>query len=84
MNSDTAEKLVDAANRIDKILNEMLLVADAIEDKENQKNILSGIFRTVHTLYYHVTREVCLEYPDLHPDFPEGGWPADPRNAAKS
>jgi hypothetical protein len=84
MNRGIAEKLVDAANRIDLILAELDEVCRAIDDEAERKKIRHGIGDTISALYLGVTREVCLEYPDLHPDFPNGGWPGDPRKAGKS
>lgn len=76
MKRTTAEGIIDAANRIDKIIDEMDRFAWEIEDETERRKILTGIANCIHTLYYHVTREVVRDFPDLHPDFqPPGDQP---------
>jgi hypothetical protein len=72
---ETAEKIVDAANRIDDILEELGGISWEIEDEPERHKIRRGIGECIHTLYYHVTREAVREYPDLHPDFQPGNQP---------
>jgi hypothetical protein len=84
MKRETAEKIVDAANRIDAILEELGGISWEIEDEPERHKIRRGIAECIHVLYYHVTREVALRYPDLHPHFPDGGWPGAPKDKRES
>jgi len=75
MNRDTAEKLVDAANRIDDILEELGNTSREIEDEAERHKIRRGIASCIVALYENVTREVVRDFPELHPDFQPNSEP---------
>jgi hypothetical protein len=78
MKRETAEQIVDASNRIDKILEELGSISWSIEDEAERKKVRGAIAECIFILYNKLTREVVLDFPDLHPDFPEGDWPGRP------
>ena len=75
MKREIAEQIVDASNKIDKILEELGTISRNIEDETERKKVRAAIAECIFVLYHKLTREVVLEFPDLHPDFPEGDWP---------
>jgi hypothetical protein len=70
VNRSTAEKLIDAANRIDVILEELGGISHEISDETERKKIRHGIAIVIIDLYEGMTREVAQQFPDLHPDLP--------------
>ena len=68
MKRETAEKFVDAANKIDEILSGLESVSFEIEDEAERMKIRRGMASVFIALYEQLTREVVKEYPDLHPD----------------
>jgi hypothetical protein len=75
MKRETAEQIIDASRRIDKILEELGSISWTIDDEDERKTLRRGIADCIFTLYQKVTREAVLKFPDLHPDFPDGDWP---------
>ena len=74
MKRETAEKFVEAANKIDQILSSLEPVSFEIEDEAERIKIRRGMAAVFIALYEQLTREVVREYPDLHPD--PGSYPA--------
>jgi hypothetical protein len=75
MKRQIAENILDATKRIDTILAELGDISWEIEDEAERKNLRAAIGECIFVLYNKLTREVALDFPDLHPDFPDGGWP---------
>jgi hypothetical protein len=68
MKRETAAKIVDAANRIDDILEELGKISWEIEDDSERKEIRRAIVSCIIILYEKITREAVKDFPDLHPD----------------
>ena len=74
MKRETAENILDAAKRIDVILAELGDISWEIDDEAERKKLRAAIADCIFVLYHKLTREVALDFPDLHPDFPDGSW----------
>jgi hypothetical protein len=68
MKRDHAERIIDATKRIDAILGEMYDILQEMEDGPEWRMLRRGIGELVIELYTKITREVAMEFPDLHPD----------------
>ena len=68
MKRETAQKFVEAANKIDEILGDLDSVSFEIDDEVERKKIRRAMASVFVTLYEQLTREVVKKYPDLHPD----------------
>ena len=77
MKRETVQKIIDAMKGVDQAMHRLDISIREIEDEVERKRMLRFVGGLVIDLYEQITRPVLKDYPELHPDFPNGDfrWP---------
>jgi len=77
MKRETVEKIIGAMKETDRAVDQLATFIREIEDEVERKRMLRFIGGLIVDLYTQITRPVLKDYPELHPDFPNGDfrWP---------
>ncbi|SKA30589.1 hypothetical protein SAMN02745126_04992 [Enhydrobacter aerosaccus] len=74
MRRNTAEQVIDAMKGVDAAINHLITSIRAIEDDAERSGMLHFIADLISDLYMQITLPTIKDYPELHPDFPDGSF----------
>lgn len=76
MKREIAEEIIESMKGMDAALNRLEMALRAIGDEEEteRRRMLRFIGTLICDLYVHITLPTIKDYPELHPDFPDGSF----------
>jgi hypothetical protein len=76
MKREVAEEIIESMKVTDLALDRLTTALRAIGDEEEpeRKRMLRFIANLIVDLHFHITLPTIKDYPELHPDFPDGSF----------
>jgi hypothetical protein len=74
MKREVTEKIIKAMNGLDQAIDGLASAVREIEDESERKRMLRFVATLIHELHMQVTLPAIKDYPELHPDFPDGSF----------
>jgi hypothetical protein len=76
MKRETVEKIIEATKEINQAINQLITAVQSIteEDDAARRRMARFIAEMISDLHVEITLAAIKDYPELHPDFPDGSF----------